>query len=787
MYREVHRPLRPAIAGIASGLVTLAFGFGALCVFWFTGDHDPSLTGLFEYRSATVGDGLLLPVLVGVLAAAATALRSAVAPRRRMLASLGGLLGGLLGVLVIWRWLEDPDPRLNWTWPAPHDFNCAGWVHAVFLCVAAAVVGALLVYVLVSLRARRKEDGGSFGAWAFGAWAAVGLLALILRDNQQASGTEAALATSMAIVFAALLVVALAFWAEGRRIVSSILVGVLGAAGTLAYCYYWPPPHPGLVAPLWIPVVALAFALTQPLSAASEAAFKGRAALLLASAVGAAGALAVGVHEVVDGHLWSVLASGCAAAAALLVPVIAMAPDKLRSELREDLLGTLGVVCFVIAALLSAAWLAFGEFDKQHALATLGAVELTFDILVFTLFRNRFRDLVDSEAKLARDNRPPLSREDAEFWRKHGRLPEQKRGSTEEEARNEKVRFGAVPDLYLSLYVFAAAALSAVVILLAAAADPIGINDVVVGNNPESEVLLLLGAVFLGVLVLGGLSAMWAAREASLPAHHAQGRRLGAGVLLGGLASAAVLALTTLLGGSINQPGLAAAAALVYTLLVVESLVFSPMRLQLERVDLSRALLVGVTGVAVFAASFWLFAVGVWSDGGPASVWRIGAASTLVLGSCFVLAASTGIALAKAGSGRAMTPSDPDVNVTLDQFLYALFMFLIGVFPVAAAAQIDAASGDSFGLVSSLMFLPGVFGAFIWVVDNNSTHHRVEGELADPRPAMWEQAGWDSVAARKLLVEYREAMHLHGKLQNRGAVAALVAALVFVAAKLMGA
>jgi len=757
-----------------------------LCAFWFAGDYDASLTGLFEYRSATVGDGLLLPILVGVLAAAAISLRAEVVSFRRRLTALGGLVGGLGGAVVIWRWLEDPDPSLNWTWPAPHDFNCAGWAHAVFLCLAAAVVAALLVYVLVSLYARDRRGGDpAFGSWALATWAAVGLVALILRDNQGASGTEAALATTVATVAAALVVAGLALWLEGRRIVRPVLVGVLGAAGTLAYCYHWPPPYPGLTVPLWIPVLALAFALTQPLA---NNGFRGREALLLSSATAAAGALAVGAQAVVNEQLWAVLAIGSAVTALLIALPIVFASDALRSELREDMLGTTGVVSFVVAALLTASWLAFGEFSKQHALATLSAIELTFDVLVFTLFRSRFRDLVDAEADLAKNVRPPLKREDVEYWRAHGALPrgsEPKSQAAEEGKPGRTTGYGAVPDLYLSLYVFALAALAAVLVLLAAAADPIGLNEVVIGSDPEGDVLLRIGVLFLVVLAGAGMAVAWAIRGSKRRKRDAA-PRLGVGVLFGCLVAAAALASIVLLGGEVNQPGLAAAAALVYALLVVESLVFSPVRLQLERIDARRALLIAVTGFAVFAASFWLFSAGVWSAAGPASVWRIGVVSILVLGACLALAALVGVSLAKSGSGQVMTPSGPDVNVALDQVLYALFMFVIGVFPVTAAAQIDAVTGESFGLVSSLMFLPGLFGAFVWVVDNNATHHRAEEGLSDPRPAMWEAADWDSARAEALLGDYKKAMGLHARFQNRGAVAALIAAMIFVAAKLMG-
>jgi hypothetical protein len=769
--------------GVIAALLTAIAGFGVLCVFWFLGSYDPSVPGLFDYRSATVGDGLLLPLVVGILAGGAISLKNETVPHRAQLTALAAIGGGATGVAVIWRWHEDPNPDLNWTWPAPHDFNGAGWAHSVFLVLAGAAVAGLLVNVLLGLRARNSTDvSPPFWGVALVAWGAVGVISLILRDNQAASGTDAALATAFATIAAALVAAALALWISDRRMLPAMAVGVLGGLGTFAYCFEWPPQHIGVTMSMPLAVIPLAFALTEPLESDR---FDGRLVLWAASGAGAAGALALGVGQVVDERLWTSLVFGLSAVVLLVGSPIAFASKARRCDLLKDLPGTVGVSAFIAAALMVAAWLAYTQFSQQSALATLSAIELTFDLLVFTLFRERFRQLVDVEAKATEESRRQIDCEEARHLRE-SRSPRKNSTAKKEAEPDGGVGYGAVTDLYSTLYMFAFAALATIVILLGAAADPIGLNDVVKGMAPERDVLLAAAAVLASVIVLGAPAIVLSRRRARRVADGAATPELGLDALAFGLAATAALASVVTLGGGVNRPALAAAAALVYSALVIESLIFSPLRLQLDPIGPRRAALIAVTGLAVFTASFWLFSAGVWSNEGPAEVWRIGVVSALVLGGCLALSAGIGVVLAQSGSGLVVTPSGPAGNAVLDQVLYALFMFLIGVFPITAIAQIDVSSQESFALVSSLMFVPGLFGAFVWVIDNNSTHHRAEQERAGPWAAICEKAGWEEEKATDLLNEYRRSMRLHSRLQNWGATSALVAALILLAIELMG-
>ncbi|MCA1694139.1 MAG: hypothetical protein LC749_05090, partial [Actinobacteria bacterium] len=55
-------PTQALVRSLWSAGGVLFFGFGVLLTFWITGSYAPRLPGLFAYRSATVGDGLLLPL-----------------------------------------------------------------------------------------------------------------------------------------------------------------------------------------------------------------------------------------------------------------------------------------------------------------------------------------------------------------------------------------------------------------------------------------------------------------------------------------------------------------------------------------------------------------------------------------------------------------------------------------------------------------------------------------------------------------------------------------------------
>ncbi|TDC64737.1 hypothetical protein E1258_07505 [Micromonospora sp. KC207] len=176
---------RTVLAGAAMWLC----GFGALLVFWSRWEPlagGPPLLGLFDFLSATWGDGLLLPVA----AAALTHSHAVLPPARRDVAvtGLAAAAGALAGVSTQVQWLRDDNPVPNWTFPAPHQFTAAGWYHAVFLVAACAAFGGLWVAVLYrygTSRFRSRERRRVVPALALAALAQLCFLALLAADDRR--------------------------------------------------------------------------------------------------------------------------------------------------------------------------------------------------------------------------------------------------------------------------------------------------------------------------------------------------------------------------------------------------------------------------------------------------------------------------------------------------------------------------------------------------------------------------------------------------------------------------
>jgi hypothetical protein len=123
-------------------LAVLVFGFGVLNVASVVMNFSPKLRGLYTYRSATVGDGFLLPLWAYGLVRAA-ALQEPWPRHARLVVACAALAGGVGGAATQIAWLVSASTPRNWTIPAPHSFNFAGWYHAAFLSLASALFAAL--------------------------------------------------------------------------------------------------------------------------------------------------------------------------------------------------------------------------------------------------------------------------------------------------------------------------------------------------------------------------------------------------------------------------------------------------------------------------------------------------------------------------------------------------------------------------------------------------------------------------------------------------------------------
>ncbi|GIE48500.1 hypothetical protein Ani05nite_20340 [Amorphoplanes nipponensis] len=210
--------------GVRVAVIVWILGFGMLALLSVARLGDDRLPGLFTFRSATVGDGLLLPVLAGTTVAAGRWRAGWSRSERRCLAvaAIAGLLAGA-GTQV--QWLLDPRPRLNWTLPAPHHFAIAGWYHAVFLTLASGFFLSAGTGLWLRLRHEARSTPGP-AIRRVRSVAVLGVLvpvsafvALLAQDNGATLGQAGGLAAA-----ALLVVVAATGAAAGPRVVPVMAV-----------------------------------------------------------------------------------------------------------------------------------------------------------------------------------------------------------------------------------------------------------------------------------------------------------------------------------------------------------------------------------------------------------------------------------------------------------------------------------------------------------------------------------------------------------------------------------
>lgn len=148
--------LTPISVSCLVAVPVFVFGFGTLNALSTVGAGADDLPGLYTFRSATVGDALLLPFLAYGLARSAQIQGAWTRIELRLIAT-GALLGTIAGAAEISTWLLDSNPTLNWTLPAPGEFNLPGWYHAIFLVVASGFFTAAGAAVLLRLRSEVRD------------------------------------------------------------------------------------------------------------------------------------------------------------------------------------------------------------------------------------------------------------------------------------------------------------------------------------------------------------------------------------------------------------------------------------------------------------------------------------------------------------------------------------------------------------------------------------------------------------------------------------------------------
>ncbi|MFI9561463.1 hypothetical protein [Nonomuraea endophytica] len=249
--------LAPRLTALRVAVAIAVLGFGALTVFSVAGLGADGLPDLFTFRSATIGDGLLLPLLSYALVRASGGVLAF--RRRAVLVTAVGFF--LAGAAIQARWLLNPRPRVNWTLPRPHYFNLPGWWHAVFFALVIAFVAGAAIAVVARLRDEgpavvesRIRSVGAVGTLAV----AFSFMALVAVDNAASPREVPGLLALYLGVSAVSALVLLGFATRWRLLgrAAQLVVTALLPAGALAYAF----PR-DLRYDLWIALVVVIAAL----------------------------------------------------------------------------------------------------------------------------------------------------------------------------------------------------------------------------------------------------------------------------------------------------------------------------------------------------------------------------------------------------------------------------------------------------------------------------------------------------------------------------------------------
>jgi hypothetical protein len=693
---------KPRFYGALGALGVLVAGFGALLVFWLSADW-PTENGLFHYLSATLGDGLLLPLMVAILIGGIASLPATHDDRLRGCA--GFAIGTLAGMATQAAWLADDSPSLNWTLPAPHQFNAPGWYHAVFLSLVSGLLLGLAVVAATRVRAARGDDAERVDRILTSPWlgtlfaASVTMVGLLIADNRDAVGTDAGMATAAGVGFSALVASGLLAWTFGRRLraaVAGLAFGLGAACGATALATW------GLAAPQAIAstTVASAAVLSLGLSDLRPGRLRHLARAIPVCLVLLGGA-AVSFQLVGERGFEAAVAIAVAALAA--VSMSAMRQQRVADE------AVVGITVFYVLGVLAlAAWLAGRPADNTEAAVAVAASLTVLDAIVITLVRDRYRGfMLDVQAMRQAGLEPPPPG-----------------------ARGDAIGTWALV-AGLSLPVLAALG-----VLAAEAAPSLGADDVA-GGRPPSLMAWLIGG--LALVVLTGAAARLAVRRRKPPQRFDVDTRASVSAVAATaclLVSAATVTLAlTQLHAPLHYPLAAAVAAVAVAVLVGEDLVRSSLLLQLARATPAAWAIAAAGGAMVAAGLFWLLTTGLWHGEEPASVGgalEACAVTLLPLGLC---AGGFGVVISSGLRTRHLTEQPPSLNTFWQQIMYAVLVFAAVAIPFFVVGRVDA-HGDlaNSGLVTlaTLSFMPALLGVVLWVLGKNAEHAKVESRYPLP-------------------------------------------------------
>jgi hypothetical protein len=756
---------------LLTGGGTFAAGFGALNAFWQLGDWRRDVPGLWDYRSATIGDGVLLPLAAGVLVAAGS--RVPTAPRERIAITSAGILGATAGALLQIAWLRDPSPQLNWTLPAPHTFNAPGLYHAAFLTVASGLFSAWTMRVLWRVRRHRSQDPARIEAMLRSPVAALligclaGFVGLVVLDSYPTRDAAASVSSLLWSVAGTLLAGAVVAWSFGRSAVRAawrtIGWGCLLAISICVFAWRSGELPAEIALPELLVVMAVGIALGVDLwKRVGDLWWIGTAVACLLLIGGLSRSISLASSGLIPALLVAILT----------VTAVGLTIRKL-SPFEAEANQLVVAIAYPVLFLVAAAWLREGANDATAAGTVVSAVLLSLPA-IYPIGKERYDALIRDEKR----HNPGRPLEES-YW----------------------VTWTLITCLFFAIMV-------ALFRSIGAAAQPLGIDSPLARGAPYVPPLLI-GAFLAVALSLAAAARSRPSSGFSSPptwTKHSEEPVLPVrtGTVLWVMAAAGTWALTpwvatlltaeptTTLGptrysGALPKAwapavfeGWAAVMAIWFCYVAVDTIRTSVARIEFYELDRRGWIAALTCGAAVGSTVGWLWAVGVWARGNWASVTSIAEVVAIVYFGGTAAISICAWALARSSPGAMTEPGylslhHPAANVFNNLITHG-FSLALSVFAVFLADRVAShvLVGGEVAWLKVVITLVPAYGAFLpafgQLPGTIEEHVERERERGLESTTLFARAGCDPEGRNELNNERVERIGCHLNRMHRWAV-----------------
>jgi hypothetical protein len=770
-------------------LLTVAPGFGALALLGTFRSYPKGLPGFWDFPSATIGDGLLLPALLTALYFQIRRLPHLEPRRECLLTTVGFVVGAAGGVVVPLSWVLNSRTRLVWLLPRANHYNLAGWVHAGYLTVVSGVIVSAWVLVCARARSAPRGDNGLAEGWSSVAiTVAVGtglaMITLIGRDAVIGSTTVASATTIGALAVIGVGCSSSLLWgARGfypRRAFYPALLVVAFITGMVGLILKWPPRYPGLTLLAAVCAGLAAAGATAILHREREARWRWlvtavATTLLIAGLIRADSVLTEGRPRPL---LWIIAGVVCA------VGVLALSAGS-RADLPRCIRYGL-LFGYVLVLFFLAMWIRVATAPEHVAAASLALADMAFDVMVFALIQSRFGSFSEADAlnvaKEYVDEAFALN-----SWQPEHALAEESDGTLE---RGD----GVMSELSLLGFAVGFGLLA----LLSNAAGPMGLNHDTAAPAGERIALMIVATFAVLMLAVFARARLdrWH-REEEEPRLSPDDNRLRLPrwywqipVLSVVLWAAAFIRFAT---QPMHLPLLSALVGCTMFVLYLESLTFSSFKCQTLVITTGQVILATTTAAAVAFGDAWFVGVGLWQ--GDRTLTGSGlavSAALLFVGNLavFVTVADSfaaGLPSRRRPTQRLLARESVSEFASLDGVVFGVDVLICVMLPVFAAARDQQLHGAALKVVASLLFLPGLLTAVIWGMENLRAVDRLTRESAKnglPTTLLLRAGGnWNKAAA--LDRSRVRSLHHHWTLQWYGGATLMLVGLSYLALTLL--